>query len=425
VLVPLVLSAEQLEKLAEAGVVASPADYPEFHVLYQESVKSNLPVFVTSDALLHAYHLIFDQLLSTLEEEVFLPKLRELNQALLAQTLAEYEQLKGTAWETAAKNIYAYVAVGSRLADPEFELPEAVRDLAQAELDLIEAAGGPAPSPIFRHLKYGEDYSQYTPRGHYTKSEALKNYFKAMMWYGRMTFRLEDREDPAAGIDETRMALLLTLAVRDGKAGPAPALDLWQTLYDPTAFLVGRSDDLTLADYLQIMEQIYGPAADLTAIADDARLPSFIEAADRTPRTSHPGPVERRLQADGGGQRLAIDGPAIRAGCLHLSGADPPQGSPALSALRPGCDGGHGLRAGHDLAGTGSHHPECQLCKPVCSTHRLDGGPVAGGLDRNFLQRLAVYIASAAGLAGRGLSPVHAIDCLAGQTAEYGPGQLG
>ena len=252
VLVPLVLSAEQLAELGEAGVVASPADYPEFHVLYQETVKNNLPVFVTSDALLHAYHLIFDQLLSTLEEEVFFPKLRELNQALLAQTLAEYEQLKGTAWETAAKNIYAYVAVGSRLADPEFELPEAVRDLAQAELDLIEAAGGPAPSPIFPHLKYGEDYSQYIPRGHYTKSEALKMYFKAMMWYGRMTFRLEDTQDPAAGPDETRMALLLTLAVRDGKAGSVPALDLWQILYDPTAFLVGRSDDLTLVEHQHV-----------------------------------------------------------------------------------------------------------------------------------------------------------------------------
>jgi hypothetical protein len=102
VLVPLALSTEQVQRLAEAGVVASPADYPEFHILYKETVQNNLPVFVTSDALLHAYHLTFDQLLSSLEEEVFLPKLRELNQALLAQIRAEYEQLKGTTWEDPA-----------------------------------------------------------------------------------------------------------------------------------------------------------------------------------------------------------------------------------------------------------------------------------------------------------------------------------
>jgi hypothetical protein len=240
-------------------------------------------VFVTSDALLHAYHLTFDQLLSLLEEEVFLPKLRELNQALLAQTQVEYEQLKGTAWEDPARRAFAYLAVGSKLADPDFQFPAVVNDLAQAELDLVEAASGPAPSPIFPHLKYGEDYSQYVPRGHYTKSEAIKAYFKAMMWYGRMTFRLNDPEDPAAGPEETRMALLLALAVLDGKAGSHPALDLWRILYDPTAFLIGRSDDLTVEDYLKVMDEVYGRQADLNDIADDTRLQTFIAATDGLP----------------------------------------------------------------------------------------------------------------------------------------------
>ena len=44
-----------------------------------------------------------------------------------------------------------------------------------------------AESPIFT---YAEDYSQYLPRGHYTRSMRLKNYFLAMMWHGRMTFLL-------------------------------------------------------------------------------------------------------------------------------------------------------------------------------------------------------------------------------------------
>ncbi len=52
-----------------------------------------------------------------------------------------------------------------------------------------------------------EDYRQYNPRGHYTRSEDLKMYFKAMMWYGRLTFRLNDDF-------ETRRALLLTQALR-------------------------------------------------------------------------------------------------------------------------------------------------------------------------------------------------------------------
>jgi hypothetical protein len=284
VLVPLVLSPEQLQRLAADGVVASPANDPEFHNLYKTTVNLNLPVFVTSDALLHAYHLTFDQLLSTLEQEVFLPKLVELNQALLVQIQAYYDQLTGTPWEDAAQRTYAFLAVGSRLADPEYTFPEVVRELAQAEFDLIEAANTPANSPIFIHLKYGEDYTQYIPRGHYTKSEALERYFRAMMWYGRMTFRLNDPEDPAIGPDETRMALLLTAALRDGKAGSQSAMELWQILYDPTAFLVGRSDDLTVEDYLKVVAEVYGSSgASLDEIASDNRLQVFITAADELP----------------------------------------------------------------------------------------------------------------------------------------------
>ena len=273
VLVPLVLSAEQLERLAADGIVASPGSYPEFHNLYQETQSANLPVFVTSDALLHAYHLIFDQLLRSLEEHVFLQHLHDLNQALLEQTALQYEQLRGTTWEDSARRVYAFVAVGGRLAGPDFQVPDAVKDLAEAELALIEGAVGPAPSPIFPLLENGEDYSQYKPRGHYTQSDLLQAYFRAMMWYGRMTFRL-------AHPDETRMALLLSLAVRDGKAGGNSALELWQELYDPTVFLVGRSDDLTIPQYLEVIDRIYGPQADVTVIADDAALPAFMAEAE-------------------------------------------------------------------------------------------------------------------------------------------------
>jgi hypothetical protein len=284
VLVPLVLSPEQLQRLVATGVVASPRDHPEFHDLYLETRWANLPVFVTSDALLHAYHLMFDATLLMLEEQIFLPHLQEFNQALLAQAEAQYQQLQGTAWEDAARRVAAFIAVGGKLADPDFPVPDYAAELVEAELALINAAAGPRPqsSPIFPLLLPGEDYSQYLPRGHYTRTDPLKAYFKAMMWYGRMTFRLGDPADPEVGPTETRMALLLALAVRDGAAAH-PALDLWGELYDPTAFLVGRSDDLTIQDYLGVMSSVHGPQADLGAIADEARLETFIAATADLP----------------------------------------------------------------------------------------------------------------------------------------------
>jgi len=51
-------------------------------------------------------------------------------------------------------------------------VPAYANDLVQAELSLIDQAGGISPSPIFPGLENGEDYTQYIPRGHYTKASS-------------------------------------------------------------------------------------------------------------------------------------------------------------------------------------------------------------------------------------------------------------
>src|SRR5690242_21531626 len=52
----------------------------------------------------------------------------------------------------------------------------------------------------------------YTTLFRSTRSDDLKRYFKTMMWFGRITFRLRDA-------DETRSALLLTQVLRTAKSG--------------------------------------------------------------------------------------------------------------------------------------------------------------------------------------------------------------
>ncbi len=130
-------------------------------------------------------------MLRTAEQQSFIPLLQELNEAMLAETDAQYQALQGTPWEEAARHAVAFIGVGSKLLDPQTAVPAYVQDLVEAELALIEAAGGIEPSPLFPGLENGEDYTQYIPRGHYTRSEELEAYFKSMMWYGRMTFRLK------------------------------------------------------------------------------------------------------------------------------------------------------------------------------------------------------------------------------------------
>lgn len=276
------LSNEQLERLGDVGFVVSPGDYKEFFTLYEAARYDNQPIFVTSDSLLHVYHLLFDKVLRTAETEYFIDLLGGLNQATLAQLDAQYQELKGSAWQDAALRSVAFVGVASRLLDPEAQIPAYAGDLVQAEIANIEAADGMKNSPIFPGLEFGEDYTQYIPRGHYTRSEALKNYFKSMMWYGRMTFRLEGG-DPETGKAETRSALLLVQALRNSQVNGRPAMDVWMDLYGPTSFFVGRSDDLTAIQYQDVIDAVYGENPSLASVSDESKLEQFIELAKQLP----------------------------------------------------------------------------------------------------------------------------------------------
>jgi hypothetical protein len=228
--------------------------------------------------LLHTYHILYDYTLRFAEIKHFVDDLQGLNEAMLATSLQQYESTSGQGQEAAERNA-AFFAVASVLLDPGVAVPSEVQDLVQAELSLIEAHQGFADSPIFG---YKEDYSQYVPRGHYTRNETFKRYFKAMMWYGRMMFRLKPGDKPEEvqkGRMETRQAILVVAALQSATVGSQPALALWDRIYEPTAFFVGKTDDLNVYDYSQVIKEVYGESLNLSDLEDEARLDAFIEKA--------------------------------------------------------------------------------------------------------------------------------------------------
>ncbi|OQY90008.1 MAG: hypothetical protein B6D39_08760 [Anaerolineae bacterium UTCFX2] len=276
------LTQSQIDRLERDGFVVTPGNEKEFFALYEKARYANLPIFVTSDALLHSYHLMFDKTLRVAEEKHFIGLLEQLNQAMLQQSDQIYQGLQNTAWEPAARRVVAYFGVASALLKPDTPIPAYAQSMVQGELALIEAAAGIQPSIIFPDLPFGEDYTQYIPRGHYTRSEALKAYFKSMMWYGRMTFRLKGA-DAEVGRDETRSAILLVKALAQAQVNGQPAFQAWSELYAPTVFFVGRSDDLTVVQYNDVLNYVYGANPDLNALTDEAKLDDFINYAQLLP----------------------------------------------------------------------------------------------------------------------------------------------
>nr|HID13131.1 DUF3160 domain-containing protein [Anaerolineae bacterium] len=269
------LNPAQQAALEENGFVVVPLGYEQIYQIYQQTDEASTPAFVTTDAVLHSFHILYDYALRLAEIEHFIADLEALSITMLAAAEADYAATSGPVQEAARQNL-AFFAVATKLLNPDADVPAPVRDVVQEELALIEAHEGITFSPIFG---YREDYSQYVPRGHYTRNEDFERYFRAMMWYGRMAFHLVNPRDPEAARRETRGALLIVRALHNAQANGEPALDVWERIYEPTAFFVGTADDLTAYDYAAAAPQVYGGLPDPATLADEAKLDEFIAAA--------------------------------------------------------------------------------------------------------------------------------------------------
>src|SRR6185503_835805 len=88
------------------------------------------------------------------------------------------------------KDADLYLAVAMSLNDGALAPPVAGADSQQVRhiVDLANAASGMDTVKLFGTERLA-DFSQFTPRGHYT-APPLSNYFRAMMWLGRVDFRL-------------------------------------------------------------------------------------------------------------------------------------------------------------------------------------------------------------------------------------------
>lgn len=263
--------------LVKNGFVVVPGDHREFFMLYEMNSYEPVPSFITTDSMLHNYHLFFSHLLRVVETEKFAPGLKELTMAMLSESQKQYNELKGTDWENAAKRNIGFFSVGAGLLNPDTAVPKAVEGEVKKELDLIAKHQGVAVSPV---MNTGgstdvintpkEDYSQYIPRGNYDRTELLRAYFKAMMWYGRQTFRIKNQ-------DELKSAVLVTMALGEGRNRQE-----WEKIYEPTAFFVGKSDDITFVQLKELLDRIYGPGARLqTVLPDSQKWAAFVDAAGK------------------------------------------------------------------------------------------------------------------------------------------------
>ncbi len=269
------LNSGQEALLKGNGFVVIPWNGDDIVEPYKTLKNRETPIFVTTDTLLHLYHIQFNEILKRIEEEEFYNQLIDMSQAMLNRAESDYQSFTQPMLKEAARRNVAYFTVAlSLLQTPskkiDFDIPSYVKKEVNEEIKNIEAHQGFSPSSIFNSDTscrcdtpcYCEDYSQYVPRGHYTRSDILKSYFKAMMWYGRMAFLLKGGSDALIAEKDaeiaTIQACLISAELPGVKVADYTAKDVWDRIYAVTSFFVGTADDLTPYEYLTALEKVFG-----------------------------------------------------------------------------------------------------------------------------------------------------------------------
>ena len=266
----LLITDAQKALLARNMFCCTPTQSEQLLFLYENNDYENLPSFVTVDLVLQLYHMFYDFTLRRIETDFLAARVRRLTERMLEESLETWVGARDPGLREAARRNAAFFGVAARLAGLSSSLPAEVRPMVARELALVQSHSGFAVGAIF---PYKIDYSQFVPRGHYTRSEALRRYFLAMMWYGLVPFT----PGPESDLLPIQQGLLLVRslhAVSDARG--KPLLEDWEGVYEPTVFYVGSADDLTPHEWKPLMDRVFGAGAPAEAFADRPRLEQFV-----------------------------------------------------------------------------------------------------------------------------------------------------
>ena len=223
--------------------------------------RKDLPVFISTDAILNAFHLSYDYILKETEVKYLIPKLKEILVNLTSNlNLLEEKYKADPAILVSLRDLDLYLTVPRYLlgntVQPAFpENKELLNHILKniSALTLVE-------EPLFSSLNRKIDYSQFKPRGHYTDSNypQLANYFKAMIWFGRielyLKYPVEDGSLPNNLEDERRQILISSLLSELIKI--SQQLGGYEEFEKIISSFVGEQDNVTLNQLNELLSSV-------------------------------------------------------------------------------------------------------------------------------------------------------------------------
>ena len=163
-----------------------------FGQAFLEIFHRDLPVFVSTDAILHSFHISYDRILKDTELGFLIPKVKQLLQTLYSQQSLlslKYGNIPGMM--KMLMDVDVYLTVPLKLF--ELNISPYYPDNQQVIDEILTLIRNEQPNSykLFADACRIIDWSQFKPRGHYYEDPNdyfhtdLPNYFRVMMWLGR------------------------------------------------------------------------------------------------------------------------------------------------------------------------------------------------------------------------------------------------
>ncbi|MEW7291205.1 DUF3160 domain-containing protein [Aquimarina sp. 2304DJ70-9] len=241
------IPSELMEALAQNGFAIIPNDNIQLFHVYEQNDYQQFPNFVTTDMYMQLFHMYFGYVLKEIEQQQFIPLLSQICKAMMT----DMKTLAGTTKDLSIKELAEYnltfYAIGyTTLTQEKINVPLGFEDLYEEELTSINMAED-SPSIFLDYKQVAFPYSLFKPRGHYTRTDGLKRYFKAMMWLQTAPFCLDN------DIHLKRAMINASVLANSPNFGEE-TLKKYNAIMEPINFIIGLPDNVSFLDLVQLIK---------------------------------------------------------------------------------------------------------------------------------------------------------------------------
>ncbi len=250
-------NAREIEVLRRNGfVVSERLGVHSFAEQFYRLWINDLPVFISTDAILQAWHRSYVMMLEEIESTYMFENVRRMLTEMAAKVAAASLLAGDGPLRESVRDADFFITVARSLLEGE-TVPSTLGDDGDVThaLQAIKSGHFDSCFPLFGR-KRGVDFSQFTVRGHYENSIRLGRYFQCVMWLGRTDLRVGGASMPDTDCDvqpRKNLRALGTSVVLTWLLTESGQFQRWRDMDQVINAFVGWTDSMTFAQMRDLL----------------------------------------------------------------------------------------------------------------------------------------------------------------------------